>query len=115
MFFVVVLCVCRLTDLQEQLTILNQQLQQLQEYQQYANTTEEVQYNTIYIYTYKHTYINMYIIIIYIMCVCTYTYDTYVSSRMYIQYKYVYTWLLYMAVHSTYFIYLYRIPGVYFL
>ena len=81
MFFVVVLCVCRLTDLQEQLTLLNQQLHQLQEYQQYANTAEEVQYSTIYVCTYRHTYINMYIIIcIMLICVCTYTYDTYVFT-----------------------------------
>ena len=96
-----VLCVCRLTDLQEQLTILNQQLQQLQEYQQYANTTEEVQYSTIYIHTYKHTYINMYIIIC-IMCVCTYTYDTYVSLRMYIYNTnmYVHAYCTWQYIHT---------------
>ena len=48
--FIHVLC-CRLTYLQEQLAMLNQQLHQLQEYQQYANTAEEVQCICTYIRT----------------------------------------------------------------
>ena len=53
----VCVCVCRLNDLQAELAVLNKQLCQLQEYQQYVDNAEEVHnYICTHIRTRVHTH-----------------------------------------------------------